>query len=112
MPQLQAPASISPSIITLGIDACDLVVDVLDLQTGSLLALDLDQLINGTVLQHALGVPQRAHDKAGVELCRIATSSKNRQAFGGKFLGDFAADIVAGANDRHGPVSLQGSSPA
>ena len=41
-----------------------------DLQAGALLALDLEQLIDALVLQHALGVAQRAHDEAGIELGR------------------------------------------
>src|SRR6202030_3581930 len=47
------------------------------------------------------------------ELVAVAAAGKDREPFGGKFLGDFAADIVAGADDSYGLVSLlQGSSPA
>ena len=51
----------------LGIDARDLVVDVVDLQLGALLALDLEQMVDGGVLQHPLGIADRAHDQPRVE---------------------------------------------
>jgi hypothetical protein len=49
----------------------------------------------------------------GLELGAIAAARKDRKALGSEFLGDLAADVVAGADHRHGPVSLlHGSSPA
>src|ERR1044072_5065177 len=53
-----------------GIDARDLVVDVVDLEPVALLALDLDEAIDIGVPQHALGVAQAPHDQTGVELGR------------------------------------------
>jgi hypothetical protein len=38
LPQLQPPASMFPSIITLGKFACDLVMNVVDLEVSALLA--------------------------------------------------------------------------
>src|SRR5438445_3088742 len=45
----------------LGVDASDLIVDVLDLEVSSLLALDLEQALDAGVLQYAFGVAQRPH---------------------------------------------------
>ena len=45
-------------------------MDILDLEPGALLALDLQQTVDAGVLQHALGIPDRAHHKPGVELRR------------------------------------------
>jgi hypothetical protein len=48
-----------------------------------------------------------------LQLGAVAAPGEDRKTFGGKFLGDLAADEVAGANDCHGCVSLlQGTSPA
>ena len=52
----------------LGIDPGDFVVDILDLELGALLALDLQQTLDAGVLQHALGVPDRAHHQPRVQL--------------------------------------------
>ena len=52
----------------LGIDARDLIVNVLDLEACALLALDLEQAVDALVLQNPLGVAQRAHHQPGVEL--------------------------------------------
>src|SRR5262249_30011221 len=41
-----------------------------------------------------------------LELGAVATSSENRETFGGEFLGDLAANIVAGTYHRDRPVSL------
>ena len=46
------------------------------------------------------------------ELGAVAASGEHREAFGGKFFGDLAADEVTGADHGHGRVSLlQGGSP-
>src|SRR4029077_17012698 len=48
-----------------------------------------------------------------LQLGAVAASGENRKTFGSKFLGDLAADEVAGPDDRYGRVSLlQGTSPA
>ncbi len=52
----------------LGVDACDFVVDIFDLELGALLAFDLQQTLDAGILQHPLGVPDRAHHQPGVEL--------------------------------------------
>src|SRR6266849_5991486 len=52
----------------LGIDPGDFVMDIFDLELGALLALDLQQTFDAGVLQHALGIPDRAHHQPGVQL--------------------------------------------
>ena len=44
------------------VDAGHLVVDVLDLERITLRALDLEDLLDALVHEHALGIAQRAHD--------------------------------------------------
>jgi hypothetical protein len=52
----------------LGIDAGDFLDDVLELDVGAQLLLLLEQAFDAGIGQHALGVAQRAHDQAGVQL--------------------------------------------
>src|SRR6185437_16401145 len=40
------------------------------------------------------------------ELLAIATAREHRKTFGGEFLGDLGADVVAGADHRDGCVAL------
>jgi len=40
------------------------------------------------------------------ELVAIAAAGENRKTFRGEFLGDLAANVIAGTNDGHGRVSL------
>jgi len=55
----------------LGIDARDLVEDVVDLRHLAVLALLREQPFDALVVQHALGAAQRPHHKPRVELGRI-----------------------------------------
>src|SRR3954454_11836699 len=55
----------------LGIDASDLLMDILDLELGALLTLDLDQAIDAGFPENAFGVPDSAHHQPRIELrCR------------------------------------------
>src|SRR5215470_1084474 len=55
----------------LGINARDLLLDVLDFQRVGLLALDLEQLVDTLILEYALGIAQRAHYKPRIEFGRL-----------------------------------------
>src|SRR5215470_6089490 len=49
----------------------------------------------------------------GFELGAVAAAGEDRETFGSEFLGNLAADIVAGADHCHGPIPLvQWTSPA
>ena len=68
----------------------------------------MDQLVNAvmekTALADVLAVDFVWSDMGAWDA--IAASGEYGEALGSKFLGDFAADIIAGADNSHGRVSF------
>src|SRR6185312_12703313 len=55
----------------LGIDACHLVPDIVDLEAAPLLTLLFEQALDARIVQNTLGVAQRTHHQPGIQLrCR------------------------------------------
>jgi len=68
IPQLQAPASISPSCKTRRFPAPP--ANVLDRRGSAFFALDSEDFLDGRICQHPLGIAQRPHDQARLQFIR------------------------------------------